>query len=51
MPVQAIVSEVQNAQATFHDDCSEDLLERVRDGLLVSPATPRRMKEYVRGRI
>jgi hypothetical protein len=51
MPVQAIVSEVQNAQATFHDDCSEDLLERVRDGLLASPATPRRMKEYVRGRI
>ena len=51
MPVQAIVSEVQNAQASFHDDCSEDLLERVRHGLLASPATPRRMKEYVRDRI
>lgn len=51
MPVEAIVREVTNAQASFHADCSEDLLERVRQGLLASPATPRRMKEYVRGRI
>ncbi|MFL5385184.1 MAG: hypothetical protein ACJ8GN_21915 [Longimicrobiaceae bacterium] len=51
MPVEAIVREVTNAQASFHDDCSEDLLERVRQGLLASPATPRRMKEYVRDRI
>lgn len=51
MPVQAIISEIRNAQANFHADCSEDLLERVRQGLLASPATPRRMKAYVRGRI
>jgi hypothetical protein len=51
MPVHVIVSEVQNAQADFHADCSEDLLDRVRQGVLASPATPRRMKEYVRGRI
>jgi hypothetical protein len=51
MPVQAIISEGRNAQASFHADCSEDLLERVRQGLLASPATPRRMKAYVRERI
>lgn len=51
MAVQAIISEIQNGQASFHADCSEDLLERVRQGLLASPATPRRMKAYVRERI
>ncbi|HET7233998.1 MAG TPA: hypothetical protein VFJ16_28560 [Longimicrobium sp.] len=51
MPVQSIINEVQNAQATFHADCSEDLLDRVRQGLLASPATPRRLKAYVRERI
>jgi hypothetical protein len=51
MPVQAIISEVQNGQASFHADCSEPLLDRVRQGLLASPATPRRLKAYVRERI
>lgn len=51
MAVPAIIAEIQNGQASFHADCSEDLLERVRQGLLASPATPRRMKAYVRERI
>jgi hypothetical protein len=51
MAVAAIEGEVNNAGATFHDDCSEGLLERVRQGLLNSPFTPRRLKDYVRGRI
>jgi hypothetical protein len=50
-PVDDIVSAVRNAEATFHDDCSEELLERVRQGLLDSPATPRRVKAYVRDSI
>jgi hypothetical protein len=51
MPVHVIEDEVNNARATFHDDCSENLLETVRQGLLNSPATPRRLKAYVRERI
>jgi hypothetical protein len=51
MPVQTIINEVTNGQASFHADCSEDLLQRVREGLLASPATPRRLKAYVRERI
>jgi hypothetical protein len=50
-PVHQIESAVRNADATFHDDCSEDLLESIRQGLLDSPATPRRVKAYVRERI
>jgi hypothetical protein len=49
--VEDIVNAVRNADATFHDDCSEDLLERIRRGLLDSPATPRRVKAYVRDSI
>lgn len=49
-PVQEIVNAVRNADATFHDDCSEDLLETIRQGLLDSPFTPRRLKAYVRDR-
>ena len=51
MAVGAIEGEVNSAGATFHGDCSEALLERVRQGLLSSPFTPRRLKDYVRGRI
>jgi hypothetical protein len=31
-----IEDDVQAARATFHDDCSEDLLETVRQGVLAS---------------
>lgn len=48
--VQDIENDIRSAAATFHDDCSEDLLEIIRRGLLDSPATPRRMKAYVRER-
>jgi hypothetical protein len=51
MPVETIINEVKNGQASFHTDCSEALLELVRQGLLTSPATPRRLKAYVRERI
>lgn len=49
--VQDIKTDVRNADATFHDDCSEALLETIRQGLLDSPATNRRLKTYVRERI
>jgi hypothetical protein len=49
--VGVIESEVASAHATFHDDCSEALLQAVREGLLASPFTPRRMKSYGRDRI
>lgn len=51
MQAHSIISEIQNGLATFHADCSGDFLERVRQGLLASPATPRRMKACVRARI
>lgn len=49
--VRDIENDVRNADATFHDDCSEALLETIRQGLLDSPATDRRLKTYVRERI
>jgi hypothetical protein len=49
--VQDIENDVRNAAATFHDDCSEALLETIRQGLLDSPFTPRRLKAYVRARM
>lgn len=48
--VRDIENDVRNADATFHSDCSESLLEAIRQGLLDSPATPRRLKAYVRER-
>lgn len=51
MAVHVIEDEVNNARATFHEDCSEDLLETIRQGLLTSPFPPRRLKAYVRERI
>jgi hypothetical protein len=51
MHVRSIADEVANGRADFHADCSEELLERVRAGVLASPATPRRMKAYVCERI
>jgi hypothetical protein len=49
--VEEIVARVNNKYASFHDDCSEDLLETVAQGLLNSPFTPRRVKSYGRAHI
>ena len=51
MAVDVIEHEVNNGRASFHDDCSEDLLETVRQGLLASPFPSRRLKSYVRERM
>jgi hypothetical protein len=34
----------------FHDDCSEELLERIQRGLLASKSTPKGIKAYCRER-
>ena len=41
---------VKYAGYGFHDDCSSDLLKRVRRGLLDSRYTPKKIKEYCKSR-
>lgn len=49
--VAALEAAVATGLATFHDDCTEDLLETLRQGALDSPETPRREKRYIQERI
>lgn len=51
LKVSDIEADVQAARATFHDDCSEDLLETVRQGALDSTFTRRRLKAYLKDRL
>jgi hypothetical protein len=46
-PVDEIIALIRKGEATFHDDCSEELLQAIIDGLLASPNTPRRVKRIV----
>lgn len=51
LTTQELEEEVREGRSTFHVDCSEDLLQTVRDGLQASAFTPRNVKTYVAERI
>jgi hypothetical protein len=37
---------VKQGLSSFHDDCSNELLEKIQLGLLISPLTPKNIKSY-----
>jgi hypothetical protein len=46
--VSRICDYITQGTSRFDDDCSDDLLEKIQDGLLVSPFTPNKVKKYYR---
>ncbi len=44
--VSVIQEYMTQGQSTFDDDCADDLLEKIQDGLLASPFTPNKIKKY-----
>ncbi|MFN6558616.1 MAG: hypothetical protein RMY28_002265 [Nostoc sp. ChiSLP01] len=44
--VAAIQDAIKNGVSSFDDDCSDALLERIQLGLLESPFTPNKIKDY-----
>lgn len=49
-PAQKLVDAVRAGIATRHDDLTDDILERVREGVFRSPFTHGDMKAYCRNR-
>ncbi|MHC5728887.1 MAG: hypothetical protein ACYTXY_33180, partial [Nostoc sp.] len=46
--VVAVQNAIKNGLSSFDDDCSSALLERIQLGLLKSPLTPKKIKNYCR---
>ena len=44
--VVAVQNAIKAGISSFHDDCSDDLLEKLKQGLLVSQFTSQRIKKY-----
>lgn len=49
-PAEPLNQIAQLRDYDFHADCSGEILERIQQGLLVSPATPKKIKTYCRER-
>ncbi|MEC4815829.1 MAG: hypothetical protein SAK29_21525 [Scytonema sp. PMC 1069.18] len=45
-PVDPLCQLAKQKGYKFDDDCSDELLERIQRGLLVSPFTPKKIKKY-----